>query len=96
MSALFIDRAREGADNPNVVSLAVRDLNGAAAILRKSGGVVRGLDVRELDGGARMLARGPVAFDRYTMAIDAGLAKLPGLTNRGYTICRVEETTRTR
>ncbi len=89
MTALFIDRAREGAaDNPNVVSLAVRDLNGAAAILRKSGGVVRGLDVRELSGGAAMLERGPVAFDRYCSAIDAGLARLPGLTSYGYTIRR--------
>ncbi len=89
MTALFIDRAREGRDNPNVVSLAVRDLNGAAAILRKSGGVVRGLDVRELAGGAAMLERGPVAFDRYCAAIDAGLARLPGLTNAGYVIRRV-------
>ncbi len=90
MTALFIDRAREGRDNPNVVSLAVRDLNGAAAILRKSGGAVRGLDVRELDGGARMLARGPVAFSRYCSALDAGLARLPGLTNTGYVLRRAE------
>lgn len=89
MTALFIDRAREGADNPNVVQLAVRDLEAASAVLRKPRGVVRGLDVRELAGGAAMLARGPVAFDRYCLALDAGLARLPGLVNHGYVLRRV-------
>lgn len=80
---------------PNLVELAVSDLTTAAALLRNKRSGVTGLDVRFLAGGAVAFGTGPNAFDCYTGAIDACLAKLPGLTNKGYYICRVEATTPT-
>lgn len=87
MTPLFTapDRAAAG---PNLVQLAARDLEAAQAVLRKPGGVVRGLDVRELAGGETAHAAGPRAFATYCGALDAGLKQLPGLTNRGYVLRR--------
>lgn len=85
MTTRFISTAGLG---PNLVQLAVSDLAAASAILGKPRGAVLGLDVRELQGGASAQAAGPKAFDTYLGAIDAGLARLPGLTNRGYVLRR--------
>ena len=70
----------------NLVDLATRDLGTAAALLRNTRSGVRGLDIRELEGGAQAFATGPGAADIYCAAIDAGLRRLRGLTNNGYVL----------
>lgn len=74
--------------NLNVVQLAISDLTTAAAILRTKRSGVNALDVRELAGGASALAAGPIAFDRYLAALDAGLSRVGGLTSQGYYLRR--------
>lgn len=73
---------------PNIIELAVNDLTTASAILRKPRGVVLGLDIRRLAGGARCLAIGPQAFDVYCGAVDACLGRMRGLTTHGYELRR--------
>lgn len=68
----------------NLVEQAITDLGTAAALLRNERSGVTGLDIRELRGGAVAFATGPAAQDVYCAAIDAGLARLRGLTSQGY------------
>lgn len=68
----------------NLIEAAITDLGVASALLRNKRSGVRGLDIRELAGGASALATGPRAFDTYCGAIDAGLARMRGLSNHGY------------
>lgn len=85
MTSLFM--AAELRAGPTLVQRAVGDLNAAHAILR-TGGAVRGLDIRELAGGTYAWAAGPAAENTYCAAIDAGLRRLPGLTRYGYVLRR--------
>lgn len=73
---------------PNIVELAVTDVATAAAILRKPRGVVLGLDLRRLAGGAQCQAIGPQAFDVYCGAVDACLSRMRGLSIHGYELRR--------
>ncbi len=69
----------------NLVQMALGDLKVAERLI--SNKAVRGLDVRELHGGAQVFAADdPRAADVYCGALDAGLSRLPGLTNRGYVV----------
>lgn len=77
--------------NQSAIAAALDDVRVAAAVLSRTErhGVV-GLDIRELAGGRTFLS--PAAPDTvqcaYTGALDAALARLPGLTTHGYVIRR--------
>lgn len=73
---------------PHIPQLAIADLTVAAALLRSRRSGVVGLDLRHLTGGAQCLAIGPRAWDTYCAAIDAGLSRMRGLTNRGFVLVK--------
>jgi hypothetical protein len=79
----------------SAVGAALDDLRVAHATLSRSPRHgIRGLDLRELAGGATMLLHHvPDVQNAYADAIDAGLRRMPGLTNHGYVLRRVEHTT---
>lgn len=87
MTSLFMAQELRAA-GPNLVQRAIGDLETASSLLRRPGSPVRGLDIRELAGGAHAWAAGAAAEDIYCAAIDAGLRRLPGLTRYGYTLRR--------
>lgn len=71
---------------PNLVELAIGDVTTAAAILRKTGSGVLGLDCRDLRGGRTAFQMGPQSFDVYAGALDTALGHTRGLKTRGYVI----------
>lgn len=76
----------------SAIAAALDDVRVASAVLSRTTrhGVV-GLDVRYLAGGSRFLAASTPhkIADAYTGALDAALARLPGLTTHGHVIRRV-------
>lgn len=70
----------------NIIEAAITDLGVASALLRNKRSGVRGLDIRELAGGAAAFATGERAADTYCGAIDAGLRRMRGLRAHGYVL----------
>jgi hypothetical protein len=76
----------------DAIAAAVDDIRVVAAVLSRTQrhGIV-GLDLRELAGGQVFLRENvsDKIADAYTGALDAALARLPGLVAHGYVIHRV-------